>query len=309
MREPDPRDPRAVPAVAARQAGVFTRQQALAEGWTPRQVQRRMAARRWVRVAGSGLALAAPGRTAFQLASAAWLTWPDCVVSHRTAAVLHGLPVSAGGDAHVISHRGRRSARAIEVHVLPLGDDEMVQASGGRATTLVRTVTDCLRTFDRDDALDLYAWVSSRELVDRETLHRLADRDLGRHGSPALREVLRRTATGAVSEAELKLHALLDDAGISGWVAGARVSDRAGVIGVVDLLFEAERVVVEVDGWRAHSSREAFARDRLRQNRLVQAEYQVLRYTWDDLVHRPQKVIADIRQALARARSRAATGA
>lgn len=191
--------------------------------------------------------------------------------------------------------------------MLPLADDETVRGPGGDATSLTRTAVDCLRSFDRDEALDLYAWVSSRQLVDRETLHRLADRDLGRHGSPALREVLRRTATGAVSAAELKLHGLLGDAGITGWTAGARVSDRLGMIGVVDLLFEAERVVVEVDGWRAHSSPEAFGRDRARQNRLVRAGYQVLRYTWDDLVHRPHQVLADIRHALTLARARTGT--
>ena len=290
--------------MAHRQGGVFTRAQALDGGWTARQVQRRMAARRWERVAGAGLALPAPSRTGFQLASAAWLTWPGCVVSHRTAAVLHGLPVAAGEEAHVITHRGRRSARSIRVHVLPLADDEVVSDSGGRVTALPRTLTDCLRMLDRDEALDLYAWASSRDLLDRDELHRLADRDLGRHGSPALREVLRRTATGAVSEAELTLHGLLDAAGITGWVAGARIGDQHGVIAVVDLLFELERVVVEVDGWRAHSSRDAFERDRERQNRLGLAGYFVLRFTWGDLTRRPEWVLAQIREALARAHAR-----
>ena len=81
-------------------------------------------------------------------------------------------------------------------------------------------------------------------------------------------------------------------------MAGAAVHDRDGLVGVVDLLFRQARLVVEVDGWRAHSSRQAFETDRRRQNRLINAGYLVLRFTWDDLTRRPAQVLAEIRRAL-----------
>ena len=45
-----------------------------------------------------------------------------------------------------------------------------------------------------------------------------------------------------------------------------------GVVAVVDVLFAAERVVLEVDGWAAHGGREAFENDRRRQNRLTNGQ-------------------------------------
>jgi very-short-patch-repair endonuclease len=71
---------------------------------------------------------------------------------------------------------------------------------------------------------------------------------------------------------------------------------------VVDLLFERERVVIEVDGWRSHSGKEAFVQDRRPQNRLVALGYVVLRFTWDDLVARPDQVVTAVAAALASAR-------
>lgn len=82
-----------VPSIAQKQGGVFTAAQAREEGWTARTVRRRIATKCWVYVAGRGLAR--PGRrwTAFQLAVAARLSLPDPVISHRTAAELHGFPL------------------------------------------------------------------------------------------------------------------------------------------------------------------------------------------------------------------------
>ena len=94
------------------------------------------------------------------------------------------------------------------------------------------------------------------------------------------------------------LHRLLREAGIEGWTAGVTLTDLEGVIGVVDVHFEATRVIVEVDGFRAHSAKRNFVNDRRRQNRLIMAGYTVLRYTWDDLHDRPASVIAEIKAVL-----------
>jgi very-short-patch-repair endonuclease len=91
----------------------------------------------------------------------------------------------------------------------------------------------------------------------------------------------------------------LHAADIRGWQAGSALHGASGDPAVADVLFLAERVVLEVDGERAHSGRAAFVRDRRRQNDLVTAGYLVLRFTWWDLTRRPETVIAQIRAALA----------
>jgi very-short-patch-repair endonuclease len=57
-------------------------------------------------------------------------------------------------------------------------------------------------------------------------------------------------------------------------------------------------IVVEVDGWAFHSDQEAFQSDRKRQNYIALLGWQVLRFTWLDLVEYPQRVIAVIRSAI-----------
>jgi len=53
-----------------------------------------------------------------------------------------------------------------------------------------------------------------------------------------------------------------------------------------------------VDGWAWHSTADRFRADRRRQNALILAGWTVLRFTWDDLVHRPDAVLAQICAAL-----------
>ena len=68
----------------------------------------------------------------------------------------------------------------------------------------------------------------------------------------------------------------------------------------VDALWEAERVVVETDGWAAHGHRTAFERDRAKDADLTSQGYAVLRFTWRQIIDRPDVVAARIAAALAR---------
>ena len=66
----------------------------------------------------------------------------------------------------------------------------------------------------------------------------------------------------------------------------------------VDVLWPAQRLIVEVDGYEFHGPRPAFERDRRRDGRLLAAGYRVLRVTWLELVERPERVLATIVAAL-----------
>ena len=57
--------------------------------------------------------------------------------------------------------------------------------------------------------------------------------------------------------------------------------------------------MVEVDGYRFHSSRTAFERDRRRDADLSARGFRVIRITWRQLVDEPLAVIARVAQALA----------
>jgi very-short-patch-repair endonuclease len=68
----------------------------------------------------------------------------------------------------------------------------------------------------------------------------------------------------------------------------------------VDLHWEAERLVVEVDGYAWHSSRNRFEGDRRRDVALTSAGYTLLRFTWRQIVDAPDAVVARIAFVLGR---------
>ncbi len=67
----------------------------------------------------------------------------------------------------------------------------------------------------------------------------------------------------------------------------------------MDFLWRAERLVVEVDGYAFHSSRNAFERDRRRDAELGAQGFRVIRVTWRQIVEEPEAVIATLAVALA----------
>jgi hypothetical protein len=70
----------------------------------------------------------------------------------------------------------------------------------------------------------------------------------------------------------------------------------------VDFAYPELRLAIEVDGFAAHSSLEAFRHDRVRQNALVGAGWTVLRFTWgeaEDGAPRVGRAIRDARRRLA----------
>ncbi len=68
-------------------------------------------------------------------------------------------------------------------------------------------------------------------------------------------------------------------------------------VGWVDIVVEG-RVVVELDGFEFHSSREAFGNDRRRDRALEALGFRVFRFTYDE-VRTPGLVLAEVKAALA----------
>jgi very-short-patch-repair endonuclease len=69
----------------------------------------------------------------------------------------------------------------------------------------------------------------------------------------------------------------------------------------VDFLWRAQRLVVEVDGYKYHSSRVAVERDSKKSAKLTAAGLHVMRVTWRQMTDEPYAVIVRVAQALARA--------
>lgn len=287
------------PSITRRQSGLFTAVQAVADGATPAQVRRRRQTGQWVTLLGDALALPSIEATVWTRAQAAALTWPDAVICLGSAAALHGLPVRPGESIDVIVPNHRPSRGGLKSHELNLDAAEIVSFGLARATTLQRTLFDCIGRLPRDESESLVAWAVTRELLDTRALDRAVRARPRWWGNPQRHQALVDASAGAFNAAERRMQMILRRAGISGWAGDQRLYRRDEIIGRADVLFAAERLVVEVDGFRYHGRAE-FEADRRRQNRIVAAGYTVLRFTWADLTRRPWAVAAEIRTTLAR---------
>ncbi len=117
-------------------------------------------------------------------------------------------------------------------------------------------------------------------------------------GGPAgrARQALRLcdTDAGSVLESAARVRMLL--AGIPGFETQVVVRDANGRhLLRSDFCFAAARLLVEVDGSRFHEAR----RDQAVDNALVAAGWRVLRFSWAEVVHDPDRFVALVEAALA----------
>lgn len=78
-----------------------------------------------------------------------------------------------------------------------------------------------------------------------------------------------------------------------------RITTTRGAHAVVDLIWRAGRVIVEIDGWETHGNRGAFVSDRHRDYELVVSGFLVLRLTNDEILHDAAKAVDKIRDVVA----------
>jgi very-short-patch-repair endonuclease len=285
-------------ALAADQSGLFTRQQALASGYSSYQVRQRLRSGQWHQVLGGVLTAHAVGPTHGLRDRAALLAIDGAALAGPSAARRHGI---ATPDHHTYVavdadyHHNLPGVRLLRGRV---SDSDLTTINGVLLTSRDRTVVDCLRVLAEREAVEFLehslqaGWITPDALADR--VHRFA----GQHGAKRLAHLSRIAGSGAHSAAERVALAVLRRARLSGWQANVAIHDELGLVGVGDVVFEEERLVLEIDGRAYHVTPDTFQRDRQRQNRLVAAGWNVLRFTWHDLTQRPDYVVATIRTML-----------
>jgi len=289
------------PPHAAEQGGVFTEAQAVAAGVSRYRIRGLKQRGQWVALVGTALAHASVVPTTAIMARAALLAvGTGAVISHLTAALLHGLKVPQDGFVHLIIGRDARLRwRNVRPHRVEVSDSELEVVDGLLRTTMARTILDCLLWLPDDAGRAMLVDALRRRLVTVDAVGDVLAGSVLRHGIGRAWDVLGDVARDAHSEGEVRLHRLLRSAQVVGWQANVPVYDEEGLIGYVDVLFARARLVVEMDGAAYHSGPEEFQRDRERQNRLIKAGFRILRYTWHDLVHEQPRVLSEIQAVLA----------
>ncbi len=294
-------------AVFQRQHGVITRGQALAEGLTGRQIDRRVATGEWV-VEARGVyrhRLIGPTWRGRVLATCFAL---GAVASHRTAATLHGIEGFRPGRVEVVVACGRWKPPAdVILHQSTQMDRVAVEIIDAiPCTGLSRTVLDIAAVVPRWELEHTVDAVIRDHGLDLAALYDVLARHArkGRDGCGRLREVLDgRMGVGTVplSRWSRMVADLLVARSLPKPQMEFVVRDPSGdFLGQVDLAYPEHKVAIELDSIRWHLNRESFEKDPERRNRLTVAGWAVLNFTWRRYVDDPSGLCREVRSAISR---------
>ncbi len=279
-----------------RQSGVISHPQAVSAGLSASAIRRRVAGGQWVRL-HPRVYLAADRYCSDEARVHAAVLWAGAgaVVHGPTAAWWHGLRESPPAAVELTLPRTRSlpPRAGVQVRRRDLAEVDVVRRRGLAVTAVALTVLEAAVALGSGGSAFLDR--ALQRTVPFAALSTAHSRNLGCAGSVIAGRLLAAAADRADSAAERLLITLLRSAGLTGWV---RSYPELGYR--IDVAFPAARLAIEVDGWAWHCDAERFRADRARQNALVNAGWRVLRFTWHDLTARPDRVVAEIRAALAR---------
>jgi len=287
-----------IATLATMQYGVVSRAQLLAAGIGPGAIETRLK-RHQLHPLHRGVY--AVGHTALvplaREMAAVLACGPSAVVSHYAAGSLLRLLESAVDIIDVTVPRTNRRRPGIRVHrSRSLAAEDVCVHRGLPVTAPARTLLDLAEVATARDLERAFDEAVTKELTSHAALIAVVERSRGHRGTGKLRDLLTRTDEPSLtrSEAEERFLALVREAGLPTPAVNVQM---AGYL--VDFLWRDQALVVEVDGYRFHSSRSAFERDRRRDADLNAAGFRVIRITWRQLVEEPLAVIARIARALA----------
>jgi Transcriptional regulator, AbiEi antitoxin/Protein of unknown function (DUF559) len=292
----------ALAALAADQWGVFSLEQVVDLGLSVRAVQKRAAAGRLHRLYRGVYSLVPRNlltREGLWLA-AVLASGAGAVLSHRSAAALYELRPHGGVKIDVtVPTRAARRQPGINIHrSTTLTPADIASVKNIPCTSVARTLFDLAevtrrrpleRAFDQSEVLELF---------DLDALEDQLDRNPTRPGAGVVRAVLAEHEIGTTltwSELEERFLQLIVARGlpqpeVNAWV----VLPDGGPAIRADFVWRAQRVIVEVDGRKYHGTRQAFERDRRRDQRTAAAGWRPIRTTRRQLAEAPEEVVETV---------------
>jgi very-short-patch-repair endonuclease len=304
---------RAIVAIAARQHGVISLAQLLALGLSERAIHARVAAGRLHRIHQGVYAVGRPDVTVKGKWMAAVLACGDgALLSHQSAATLHGLLKALSGRIHVTVPRRTAVARpGIRVHRSTcLAPQDRTGVDGIPCTGVPATLLGIAATAPRNVLESACNRAEIEGVLDMRAIDELLERRKSQPGATRLRAALEVDGLGldrTKSKLEKRFLHLARETGlpapeINAWmpIPGEEMQ--------CDFVWHRERLAVEVDAWETHGTRRAFRNDR-RRDRLLRAHgWDPVRVTGYDMESDPDGVIAEVQALLERAVWRAMAG-
>ncbi len=237
---------------------------------------------------------------------------PRAALSHGSAAALHQLPLFKTMVDTVHVTRDRRGGGVIRptlrVHGSQLRDIDRTIVGERAVTSLPRTVVDLARTLPYEQAVAVADGGLALD-VDLAMLAECLEQARRWHGAPQARRVIAFADGRSESVGESYSRIAMRQLDLPMPVLQHEVFDQNGyLIGRCDFAWLERRTVGEFDGkvkyGRFRRPEETFEqavyREKLREDAIRDQDWQVVRWTWDDL--REPRLIADrLTRAFARA--------
>ncbi len=233
------------------------------------------------------------------LSLAAWqrLLPAEAVFAGATAGWLHGLALCPNDPVEIAApaSSGIRTRDGLNVRRYDVSRTEIKSVRGLRATALHRTLLDLCGRLTAVETLVAIDAAIARGLTNTAALKRYASAAKGRAGTRRLRN-LATIAAPAESPMETRLRWLLIQHGLARPEVQAELRDGDGrCVGRADLYYPSARLVIEYDGTN-HRAR--LIEDNRRQNLLLSAGFNLLRFTAADFYERPIALVAQVKNAL-----------
>jgi very-short-patch-repair endonuclease len=288
------------------QSGVVSWEQARDAGLTGRAIDWRLSSGSWQRLyRGVYATFTGDVSRAGNLWAAVLCLGPGAVLSHETAAEIHGLIDKPIGPIHLSvparRHPGRhQEIRGVTIHRSRCLVPEWQPPWQLPRTTVQDTVLDLViaaRTAD-----DAYGWISAaigRRLTTAETLSKALTARSRIRGRAWITAALEDAVDGVHSPLERRyVHGVERAHGLPKARRQARRRHGSGTR-YLDNLYEDYGVCVELDGAAAHPA-EGRWRDTRRDNANLAQGTQTLRYGWPDATEHRCRTAAEIAEVLRR---------
>jgi hypothetical protein len=293
--------------LAASQHGVVAARQLATLGFS-RSAIRRMCERGWLfRIHWGVYAVGHPRLTLHGRWMAAVLACgAEAVLSHHQAAALHDLRRAPWSPIHVTAPR-RRDHPGVDCHVAGgMHGRPRVIVDGIPVTSVERVFLDMATMLEPQPLRSLLEAAQRNGSFAYDRVLDATERSNGHRGVGPLRTALASLGDSAPATRsgleilflEVIRPADLPEPSVNVIAAGD----------VVDFYWPQFNLVVEVDSWEYHRLRGPFEEDKRRGNRMELARVMVLRYTDKQLREEPERVIAELREAMARPRAVIAAG-
>ncbi|MGN6869747.1 MAG: type IV toxin-antitoxin system AbiEi family antitoxin domain-containing protein [Solirubrobacteraceae bacterium] len=221
---------------------------------------------------------------------------PGAVLSHRSAARLHGLRNYGYYRVEVtVPKRSTRTHSGVAVHrSTTLTQADVTVINNIPTTTVARTLFDIAehitprqleRAFDQADIM---------QALDLNEIRDQLARNPTRPAAKAVNHLLKTHYIGSTptdNDFEDAFLALTRSLGLPDPTPQFYIDPQDGDPPIrADFAWPADKIVVETDGQRTHGTRGAFESDRRRDQRLTAAGWTVIRTTWRQLTQRPHEL-------------------